>query len=338
MDRLAVDYHDLPLVSFVIPAYNEEKCIQRCLESIVKQNYPPDRIEIILADGGSKDRTVEIAKQFSVRIIANPDRLAEVGKSLAIRQAQGKYVAILDADNEIAHNDWLLRMIIPLENDEFLIGMDATYLVKKNDYLVNRYCSLLRLEDPLARYMANLVGNATVEEKREYSIYRIKPGRFPIFGSGGFIWRKRILDDIGGYIPRFDEAEFCIKVAEKGYNRIGFVREVGIYHHHLENIFQFIGKRIRRGNEFLLRSQIKRDRAGEEAFVWLDRYGKWEFCKSIFLCLSIVYPAYESLRSYRRDKDVAWFLHPPLSFLTAISYGLVFFRFKIMQFCKYMIK
>jgi len=323
--------NEQPFVSFIIPTYNAERYLALCLESIYRQAYAKDKMEVIIIDGGSDDRTLDIAKRFSAKIINNPDRIAEFAKSIGIKNARGKYLIIFDSDNEIAQEEWLKKMIFPLENDTSIFGMDASYLVKDRDYLVNRYCALLRLEDPLVRYMANLADNAVVEQKNNYSVYQIKKGRFPIFGSNGFIWRKAVLEDVGGYIPRFDEADFCVKVIERGFNRIGFIKEAGIYHHHLENIAQFIGKRLRRGNEFMSRQLTAKGIKKTEAVVWLDKYSKWELLKSVFLCLSIIYPLCESIRGYLKDRDIAWFLHPLLSFLTVVVYGMVFLRYIIFR-------
>lgn len=244
----------------------------------------------------------------------------------------------MDADNEIAQSDWLLRNVLPMENNASIIGMDSVFLVKEDDFLANRYCALLGLEDPIVRHMADLASNSDIEERSSYAVYKVKKGRFPIFGSNGFIWRKNIFREVGGFIPRYDEAEFCIKVIENGFNKIGFVKEVGIYHHHLENIRQFIGKRIRRGNEFMSRKLKIEDTTKMGSGVWLDKYSRWEFLKSIFVSTTIIYAAYECVKGYVRDRDVAWFLHPLLSFLTVVVYGFVFIKFNIWGYGNYVIK
>lgn len=328
---LQEENHILPLVSFVIASYNAQKHIEKCLSSIEKQAYPREKIEILVVDGGSNDMTLDIAKRFSTKVINNPNRIAEFAKSIGIQQANGKYIVILDADNEIVQEDWLLKNVLPLENDSSIVGMDSVFLVKDDDFLVNRYCALLGLEDPIVRYMADLARNSDIEEYSSYAVYKVKKGRFPIFGSNGFIWRKSIFEEIGGFIPRYDEAEFCIKVIENGFNRIGFVKEVGIYHHHVENIGQFIGKRIRRGKEFMSRKLMTKDSRKTEAGVWLDKYSKWEFFKSVFLYATIIYSTSECIKGYLRDRDSAWFLHPLLSFFTVASYSLTFVGFKICQ-------
>jgi len=51
----------LPLVTVLIPARDEEADIERCLRAVLAQDYPHDRIEVVLVDGGSVDRTMEVA-------------------------------------------------------------------------------------------------------------------------------------------------------------------------------------------------------------------------------------------------------------------------------------
>ena len=53
------------MISVVIPSFNEEERIERCLASLVKQDFPRNEYEIIVVDGGSKDRTREIAEKYA---------------------------------------------------------------------------------------------------------------------------------------------------------------------------------------------------------------------------------------------------------------------------------
>ena len=61
-----------PLVSIVIPVRNEEKNIKRLLSFINRLDYPKSRLEVIIVDGMSTDKTVELSKRFNVKIIKNP--------------------------------------------------------------------------------------------------------------------------------------------------------------------------------------------------------------------------------------------------------------------------
>src|SRR5688500_18693249 len=91
----------LRFVSVVIPVYNEEGYIANCLTAVLEQDYPPDRLEIIVADGMSKDRTREIVNAFqcrhpNIRLIDNEKRIVPTGLNQAIRCARGEIIVRLD--------------------------------------------------------------------------------------------------------------------------------------------------------------------------------------------------------------------------------------------------
>ena len=55
------------IVSVVMPVYNEEKYIEKCIDSLLLQDYPIEKMEWIFVDGGSKDQTVEILEKYQLR-------------------------------------------------------------------------------------------------------------------------------------------------------------------------------------------------------------------------------------------------------------------------------
>ena len=77
-------------VSVVMATYNSQRTIKKALESVRNQNYPQKMIEIVIADGGSTDKTLSIAKKYKVRIIHVPKELqnAEYNKGLAVNAAK----------------------------------------------------------------------------------------------------------------------------------------------------------------------------------------------------------------------------------------------------------
>ncbi len=90
---------DSPLVSAVIPAYNAERFLAQTIESVLGQTYP--RIECLVINDGSTDRTAEIAKAFGdhVRYFEKANGGVSSARNLGIENANGEFIAFLDADD-----------------------------------------------------------------------------------------------------------------------------------------------------------------------------------------------------------------------------------------------
>jgi GT2 family glycosyltransferase len=87
---------------------NEEASIGHCLESVLDQDYPSDRIEVIVADGASTDASVEVVRGFGersggrVRVVSNPAGIVPPGLNRAIREARGEVIARVDGHTRLA--------------------------------------------------------------------------------------------------------------------------------------------------------------------------------------------------------------------------------------------
>lgn len=96
-----------PSVSIIMPVYNEGSFIHRSLGAILKQTYPKELMEIIVADGMSSDNTRDIIAQIkadteiSIEIVDNPERIAPTGLNHAIARAKGEIIVRVDGHCEI---------------------------------------------------------------------------------------------------------------------------------------------------------------------------------------------------------------------------------------------
>jgi glycosyltransferase involved in cell wall biosynthesis len=103
-------------VSVIVPVYNGERTLPRCLASLVGQDYPLDRFEILVVDNNSTDRSLEIAAGFPVRTLQEQHiQTSYAARNKGIQEARGEIVAFTDADC-IAASNWLHELVIPFED------------------------------------------------------------------------------------------------------------------------------------------------------------------------------------------------------------------------------
>ena len=111
------------IVSLVMPVYNEEKYIDKCIRSLLLQDYPREKMEWIFVDGISQDRTVQILQGYAgqypelIRIYVNPDKIVPYAMNIGITNAKGKYIVRLDAHADYA-TDYISKCIYYLENTD----------------------------------------------------------------------------------------------------------------------------------------------------------------------------------------------------------------------------
>ena len=94
-------------ISVIIPAYNREATIERCIRSVMNQVVRP--FEVIMIDDGSVDRTIELAENMGcdmLRVIRQNHKGAQAARNLGILNAKGNYITFLDSDDE-----WLPQML-----------------------------------------------------------------------------------------------------------------------------------------------------------------------------------------------------------------------------------
>jgi len=89
-------------ISIIIPVLNEENYIATCLDSILESDFPMENMEILLVDGGSQDKTVDIVKEYmtkyaNIQLLKNPQKIVPVAMNIGIREAKGDYIVRLDA-------------------------------------------------------------------------------------------------------------------------------------------------------------------------------------------------------------------------------------------------
>jgi cellulose synthase/poly-beta-1,6-N-acetylglucosamine synthase-like glycosyltransferase len=108
-----------PSISILIPAYNEAKTLARSLKSILKLDYPKSKLDTIVIDNGSTDRTLEVAKRFKkygIKVLSLPMRGKTKALNLGLKHAKGELIGVLDADTFVSKR--CLKNMIGYFNDK----------------------------------------------------------------------------------------------------------------------------------------------------------------------------------------------------------------------------
>jgi glycosyltransferase involved in cell wall biosynthesis len=95
-------------VSVIIPTYNEERYILKCIDSLYKQSFNKDDFEVIVVDGGSNDNTVYIIEEYgrinrdlNIKTRLNIKRRTPFGLNIGVKESKGEYISILGAHSEV---------------------------------------------------------------------------------------------------------------------------------------------------------------------------------------------------------------------------------------------
>lgn len=94
----------LPLISVLIPVYEVEEYLDRCVQSVLAQTY--ENFEVVMVDDGSKDRSAEIASRYAeeyenIRLVRSEHAGVSHARNLLLENAKGEYVFFLDSDDFI---------------------------------------------------------------------------------------------------------------------------------------------------------------------------------------------------------------------------------------------
>lgn len=315
----------VPTISVVIPTLNAERYLDECLAALRDQDYPRDRLEVLLVDAGSTDATREIAVRHGVdRILANPLRTGEAGKAVGVKAATGELVLQIDSDNVIVGRDWLRRMVAPLEDPGIVSSEALRWHYRRQDHFINRYAALTGVNDPLALYLGNydrysyLTGRWTdyphrSEPREGWERVELDSRWIPTMGANGYLVRRSAFATVpvGDYL--FD-IDFVHDLAQSGHRTVARV-DVAVRHYYCDSVRRFYRKTRRRTDDyFYFASQ------GQRTYPWgvHQRRGVADFVLSTVLVAPLVR---DVLRGYGRKPDPAWLFHLLACPITLGVYG-----------------
>ncbi len=336
-----------PSITVVTAAYNSERTLTRCLESICDQDYPKDKVEIIVVDGGSSDNTRTIARNFGATVIrVDPKKQnAEYNKSIGIQHARNDIVAMIDHDNVLPHRHWFKNMVRPMIEHNEVVGVETLrYHYDSQASLLDRYFALFGAGDPIVWYLGkadrlsyiydqyNLSGQST--DLGDYYLVKFNSHRIPTIGANGFLVRRPLLVKYAQVAPgKYFDMDVNVDLINKGFDTYAFVKDSILHLTGYGNTLNFLKRRM------LFASQYHLSEKGL-ALKKVRRYAVFEnkdlprLIWIIFISLTLVVPLYDSFRGWRKIHDKAWFLHPLLCFSFVAIYNWVIMKHQIGLYVK----
>jgi glycosyltransferase involved in cell wall biosynthesis len=315
----------LPFVSVLIPTLNSARTLAACLDALKALDYPRDRFEIIVADGGSVDATVALAREHGATVVPNPRVTGEAGKAAALRAARGELVALIDSDNIVVGRDWLRRMVAPFADAAIVGSEPIAFSALPSDTLVDRYCAIFGVNDPLCLFLGNYdrecaaTGRWTglavdAEDRGDYIAVALDRRLLPTFGANGTLYRRAVLAPYVG--DDLMDVDVPVRIgADRPGLRFAKVR-TSIRHLFCRDVAAFARKQTRRIRDFCATPKS----AGARAYPWDEIIGAG-VVRFALACVTVVPLLLQSARAYGRTGDAAAFFHPIACWMTLWVYG-----------------
>lgn len=332
---------DYPLISIVIVTRNSEENLPKVLESIKKQTYPKNKLEVLIIDGRSIDKTRPIAKEFGYKVTDNPKIGFVPGKHLGYLIAKGEFLMYLDSDEEIENSDSLKIKIAAFQSNKKIKGVTGTgYKNSSKSAPISHY--LNEFGDPFSYFiyrstmnyqffLQNLSGkyNKISENKRfcvfDFSLSKSLP-LLEFVEMGGIIdliYFKKTFPQIKDNPTLI--AHFLYLLTTKRA-LIAITKDDPIIHYSVDSLKKYLNK-----ISWRVRNNIyDKDKLALSGFEGRDKYqSSWnKFKRYLFIpySLSIIFPFIDSIYLSLTRKDLIFLIHPFLCIYTTfliIYYSLL---------------
>ncbi len=313
-------------VSFVIPTLNSAKTLEACLEAILSQRISRAEYEIVIADAGSTDKTVAIARRMGVdKVVENRLKTGEAGKTAGIKAATGDLIALVDSDNILPDERWLEQMTAPFRDPDIVASEPLEYTSRKGDPALTRYFALLGMNDPLCLFTGNydrvcaVTGKWTglrvpQQDMGEYLKLTLAEESLPTIGANGFVFRRSLLSHVS-WDPYFFDIDVMHQAVRAGFRQVAKVK-TGIVHLYCARLGDFARKQRRRIRDFLFFAQEK-----QRTYPW-DRQRKAGIVLFALATVLVLPVAAQAVVGFCRRPDWAWLYHVPVCWITLWTYGV----------------
>lgn len=279
-----------PKVSVIIIAYNEQKMLPLCLNSLLNLNYPKKKLEIIVVDNNSTDATKDIIERYPVKYVFESKRRRGVARNRGINESTGELIAFIDADC-VADRGWLVNIIKGFTT-ESVGGCGGKVLSYKPETLVEKYYDF---KGGLHSQERGLIGQSLF-------LPRIK--------CCNAAYRRNVLKDAGLFDDSFiagEDTDLSWRVYLKKF-QLKYIPEAIVYQKHPDRLIDFFRKLFEYGYAYTYLFQkysglIKKPLIGYDDWIMFF-FEELQSIKSFFIALFTkndivenIFPIFDMIKS-----------------------------------------
>ena len=245
--RQTDDKHE-PTISIVIPIRNAERTLERTLSYLEALEYPQEKMEIILADGGSTDGTLEVVREWQkkhsfVKLVeiancASPGH----ARNGALKAATGEFILFTDGDCAPEPN-WAREILRPFFADPEIGGVGGEILTLRTDAdnETESYCEQVGFLSVTGR--CGLQESGYLPGIVDRSPHEVNGGNFsPFFATANAAFRRAAIERAGGefwHEATGEDVDFSLRVLEQGY-KLYYARSAVVKHMHRVSLESYL--------------------------------------------------------------------------------------------------
>ena len=315
---------NLPTISVVTVTFNCLEQFKTMLKTLEQQEYPKDRIEHIIVDGGSTDGTCKFAEEHGIILVSAPEYRdnQEARRGLALRYVKNEIILYLDSDNYLPSELWLREMVRPFMDESSVVGTQSLrYAYLPDETLLNRYYALFGVNDPVPYYLnkrdrlswaedAFTLRGSVIKDTEGYLIVQFDEHNLPTIGCNGFLVRAAVLKALDIEPDDFMHIDVHVDAIRQGHDAYGLVKN-DVIHSTGDTMLKSFRKRY-----FYMTVHHQREHARRRYLVFdsSDTRDVLNLLKFILYSITFIKPTYDAARGYVRVHDPAWFMHPFVCF------------------------